>query len=148
MVVGWLQVSHRYTTRTQKILDFSRAHPALSLAEVGRRFGVTREWVRKVLRREGINQRARSTLRQWLLCDYCRRHFVAPRSQVLRGRRFCSRTCAYAFRRVTHRAVRQCVVCQKTFLVPQYYLKIGKGKLCSRKCRITYVRQLRRARRK
>ena len=138
-----VQVTSKLSGRTQEILDYTRAHPGTSLAEVGRRFGVTREWVRKVLRRAGLDFRARYTLREWLLCDYCRKYFAAPKSQVARGRRFCSRSCAYTFRRVTHRIARQCIVCKKMFLVPKYFLKLGKGKLCSRKCRIDYVRQLR-----
>ncbi len=139
-----MQLAYKYKDRTRDILDYTKSHPRSSLAEIGRQFSVSREWVRKVLRREGIDQRARYTLWDWVLCEYCRKYFLAPKSEISRGRKFCSRPCAYSFRRITHRVARRCEVCKKTFLVPRYYLKLGKGKLCSRKCRTLYVQELRR----
>lgn len=132
----------KYRDTAVLILEHARKHPGSSLADIGRSCNVSREWVRRVLRRAGLNQRARHTMRDWILCEHCRTYFRAPKSQVERGRKFCSRECAYAYRRLTHRAVRQCRVCGREFMVPRYYLRLGKGKVCSTRCRVIAMRRV------
>ncbi len=91
-------------TRNQKIVAFKEAHPCITLAEIGRHYGLTRERVRQIIKKEtGISYGQITKPRP--LCLNC------GQSCKKLGYTYCSTACHNEARRVTL----ECYTCGKLF---------------------------------
>ena len=81
-------------TRNQKIVAFKEAHPCITMAEIGRHYGLTRERVRQIIKKEtGISYGQITKPRR--LCLNC------GQSCKKLGYTYCSTACHNEARRVT-----------------------------------------------
>ena len=66
---------HRPRERTDKvkaIIGYTLENQDKTLSQIGEKFGVTKEYIRQVLARDGIErERGRSKARENRICDYC-----------------------------------------------------------------------------
>ena len=66
-----------------------------------------------------------------LTCQRCGKEFHRYPSQVLRGGKFCSRSC----QNLRTGEQRECEVCGKAFYMPLCRVKRGDGRFCSLRCK-------------
>lgn len=66
----------------------------LSVAEIGRHYGKSDWWAKQALARRGVQQRSTRT-GTTLACLACSASFYAKRSEIAKGRRYCSSACRY-----------------------------------------------------
>jgi len=104
---------------------------SVSLAEIGRGVGLSREAVRQIVRKSGSHARRRRKQPE-LICAQCGKVFPAWPCEVKLGRRFCSRECSAASRRGARAPVLafRCEFCGEI-----YTRKASEAKRGTRFCR-------------
>ncbi len=69
------------------VVEARNENPCATLQQIGNKFGVTRERVRQILKRDGLETRH---FRQHYLCNHCRKVIIGNRGLKPK---FCSRVC-------------------------------------------------------
>jgi hypothetical protein len=118
-------------TRNQKIAAFKEANPCITLAEIGQHYGISRERVRQIIKKE-TGKGYRRITKPRPLCLNCGQ----PCNDL--GYKYCSKECA----RETHRVTLECYTCGKLFTRRQSHVMrtatspayINKRFYCSKKC--------------
>ena len=110
----------------------------MTLTEIGRWVGVSRQAVWKMVRRAGLSVRKR---RQYhALCPQCGGLFTVPPSAIRKGRRFCSLECAYASRRRVEALSFVCQECGEIYTRMPYQVR-GRTRWCSNVCRGRWLKR-------
>jgi len=104
----------------------------MSLTEIGRWVGVSRQAVWKMVRRAGLSVGRRR--RYHALCPQCGRLFTITPSAARKGRRFCSLECANASRRRFEALSLICQECGRVYTRKPYQVR-GRSRWCSNVCR-------------
>jgi hypothetical protein len=80
--------------KTGAVLRIKREEPGISLRQLGRRVGLSGEWVRQILLHHQINT-AIPIEQRCYRCMYCRRAYRYGRVPHVYSRHFCSAECRY-----------------------------------------------------
>lgn len=132
--LGVIQVQEKATKRSEVLALVVEPGEAVSFAEIGRRVGLSRERVRKIVRVAGSDAR-KSGRRQYYTCAECGKPFTAWPSNIKQGRRFCSLQCVgrnHSGPRVPRLTFR-CEVCGRTYTRRASQVK-ERTRFCSRAC--------------
>jgi len=127
------QVAER-TKRAEVLALVAQSGDSVSLAEIGRRVGLSRERVRQIARKEGAAARSRGEQRE-LVCPECGKVFTVRSSSIEQRRRFCSRECSARSQRGprVERLTFSCEVCGQTYTRKASEVKDGT-RFCSKTC--------------
>lgn len=135
------QVREQIEKRAEILALVEESGGSMSFAEIGRRVGVSRERVRKIVRSRGSLARKREK-RKELICPECGKVFTAWPSRIKGGRRFCSCQCAQRARWRGGKSpilVFKCEVCGQSYARKLYQLRGRPPRFCSRQCQGKWV---------
>ncbi len=132
------QVAER-TKKAEVLALIAQSGDSVSLAEIGRRVGLSRERVRQIARKEGFAARSRGEQPE-LVCHECGKVFTVWSSRIERGRRFCSHECAYQVQRGprVERLTFRCEFCTQTYTRKASEVKRGT-RFCSKRCQCRWL---------
>ena len=114
---------------SKKIIRLRQKHPLLTGSEIGRTLNVSKQYVSKILKREGLNNRQPHYKKQITTCLYCQK--VTPNKQ-----KFCPKSsCAKEYYYINV----ECSFCHYKFKLARHTIinahKAGSRNIyCSRKC--------------
>lgn len=122
------------TKKAEVLALLAQSADSVSLAEIGRRVGLSRERVRALARKAGSVAHKRGKLQEYV-CVECGEAFLAWPSRIESGRRFCSLECAYHAHRGprVERLTFRCEVCGQTYTRKASEAKDGT-RFCSKVC--------------
>jgi len=122
------------TKKAEVLALVAQSGDSVSLAEIGRRVGLSRERVRQIARKEGAAARSRGEQRE-LVCPECGKVFTVRSSSIEQRRRFCSRECSARSQRGprVERLTFSCEVCGQTYTRKASEVKDGT-RFCSKTC--------------
>jgi len=130
------------TKKAEVLALVAQSGDSVSLAEIGRRVGLSRERVRQIARKDGAAARSRGEQRE-LVCPECGKVFTVWSSTIERRRRFCSRECSARSQRGprAERLTFRCEVCGQTYTRKASEVKDGT-RFCSKTCQGRWLHTL------
>lgn len=116
----------------QRVLDILSKDPAISYSIIGRKLGVSREWVRQIAQKSGYP--LRKNIPKSRECPFCGNSFYNRNL-------YCSPVCRYKAVR-TMRIVVICHQCGKSIERTPAKLRSENGRyFCNRECYIRWMRE-------
>lgn len=79
-----------------------------------------------------------------LVCQNCGQEVVTTLAKLRAGQKYCSAKCkneSYRIHPTPKRVMQTCLECGTEYLNPQAWIRQGRRKFCSKKCRDHYMRQ-------
>jgi len=130
------------TKKAEVLALVAQSGDSVSVAEIDRQVGLSRERVRQIARKDGAAARSRGEQRE-LVCPECGKVFTVRSSRIEQGRRFCSRECVARSQRGprAERLTFRCEVCGQTYTRKASEVKDGT-RFCSKRCQGRWLHTL------